>query len=254
MINYKKSNRKEYDWEITMPDNLNIDFNSKIKLYEYDDSLSEIENITRKFQLKQYGQKIQLEEMYVDAIDFYNQLIENSYFENDWYPYRQITIMFEKICDDKSNLENIKRLFHSGIYCNEYQFIWFKHKLKRISKFITINQSEIDTWFDYYNNHGAKNKNKMHKPIIHADCMTTRKNILKTFSLEHFDLKQSKYAFREECRMLEFDKDYQKEFEVLKEYYHKLPRGGMTKKWYNDKLTKINEKLNTNYTIEDLYK
>ena len=54
--------------------------------------------------------------------------------------------------------------------------------------------------------------------------------------------------------MLEFDKDYQKEFEVLKEYYHKLPRGGMTKKWYNDKLTKINEKLNTNYTIEDLYK
>ena len=250
MLNYQKSKKKEYNWEITIPDKLDLD--SKIELYEYDDSLSEIENILRKFLLEQYGQKIQLEEMYVDAIEFYNQLLGNSYFENDWYVYRQLTICFEKILDDKSNLENIKRFFYSGIYCNEYQLIWFKHKIKRISRFIPINQHEIETWLDYYNEHGAKNKNKMHKPIIHADCMTTRKNILKTFTLEHFDLKQDKYAFREYCRMLEFDNNYEKEFEVLKEYYHKLPNGGMTKKWYNDKLTKINEKLNTNYTIEDL--
>ena len=149
MLNYQKSKKKEYNWEITIPDKLDLD--SKIELYEYDDSLSEIENILRKFLLEQYGQKIQLEEMYVDAIEFYNQLLGNSYFENDWYVYRQLTICFEKILDDKSNLENIKRFFYSGIYCNEYQLIWFKHKIKRISRFIPINQHEIETWLDYYN-------------------------------------------------------------------------------------------------------
>ena len=90
MLNYQKSKKKEYNWEITIPDKLDLD--SKIELYEYDDSLSEIENILRKFLLEQYGQKIQLEEMYVDAIEFYNQLLGNSYFENDWYVYRQLTI------------------------------------------------------------------------------------------------------------------------------------------------------------------
>ncbi len=248
MLDYKKSNRKEYEWEITLTD----DFISEIELYEYDNSLSEIENITRKFLLKQRGQKLQHEERYAEAIEFYNQLTKNSYFENDWYPYRQLTIIYETTKDDKSNLENIKRLFHSGIYCNEYQLIWFKHKLKRISRFIAVNQIEIEEWIENYNMNGGKNKGKMHKPVIHADCMTSRKNILKTFTIEHFDLKQRRYEFRELCRMLEFDNDYQKEFDVLKEYYHILPNGGMNKKWYNDKLTKINENLDTNYTIDDL--
>ena len=252
MLNYTKSKRKEYGWEIILTDDLKSDFSSKIEFYEYDNKLSEIENIARKFQLKKYGQKLQAEERYYDAIVFYTELIENSYFNNDWYPYRQLTIIYEKTRDDESNLENIKRFFYSGIYCNEYQLIWFKHKLKRISRFINVNQSDVETWINFYKENGAKNKDKMHKPIIHADCMTTRKNILKTYTLKHFDNKQKKYELRELCRMLEFDQDYQNEFEVLKKYYNELSNGVMTKKWYNEKLSKINKNLNTNYTIEDL--
>lgn len=244
MFNYQKSKRKEYDWEITLPEDLNL----LTEYYEYDESLSEIENIVRKFRLKQHGQILQLEEMYEEAIDFYKELIENSYFKNDWYPYRQLTIMYEKTDNHEANLENIKKFFYSGIYCNKYQLVWFKHKLKRIS----ANQNDIETLISYYNQNGANNKNKMHKPVIHADCMTTRKNILKTFTLEHFDFKQRKYELRELCRMLEFENDYEKELEVLKKYYNELPKGGMRKNWYNDKLAKINDNLNTHYTIEYL--
>ena len=61
---------------------------SETELFEYDESLDEVENILRKYSLKKRGLCLRGEE----AVSYFKNLTNNSYFENDWYPYRQITI------------------------------------------------------------------------------------------------------------------------------------------------------------------
>ena len=48
---------------------------------------------------------------YDDAIEFYKSLLNNSYFENDWYPYRQLYIIYSRANEKEAALEIIKELF-----------------------------------------------------------------------------------------------------------------------------------------------
>lgn len=52
--------------------------------------------------------------------------------------------------------------------------------------------------------------------------------------------------------MLESIGNYQRKFEVIKEYYKTYTDCRMNKRWYNDKLNKINGQSNSSYTIDDL--
>ena len=63
---------------------------------------------------------------------------------------------------------------------------------------------------------------------------------------------QTRYELHETCRMLESIGNYQRKFEVIKEYYKTYTDCRMNKRWYNDKLNKINGQSNSSYTIDDL--
>jgi len=140
---------------------LNKDLENKIRnldtLYEYDENLNEKTNLMRKIILKEFARQLTYNKNYDEAIIFYNHLKTNSYFNNDWYPYRQLTIIYDKINDYAANVENIKELFLSGIYLNKYQYVWFTNKIKLISDKIQVNESEFQKWLDFYDLNGAKN-------------------------------------------------------------------------------------------------
>lgn len=243
-----KVNTKGYDYEIPISQELEDELKNETELFEYDESLDEIENILRKYSLKKRGLYLHGEE----SVNYWKRLRKNSYFENDWYPYRQITIKYNQINEYKSNLNNIKEMFLSGVYLNKHQYIWFTNNLRKLSNYIQLDESEVNEWIEYYNRNGAKNGAKIHTPVVNADRMTTKGSVLKIFSEKHFDIKQTRYELRETCRILESVGNYQREFDIIKEYYNKYPECRMNKRWYNDKLNKINHQLDSNYTLKDL--
>jgi len=243
-----KVNTNGYDYEIPISQELEDDLKHGTELFEYDESLTEVENILRKYSLKKRGFYLQGNQ----AISYFKCLTKNSYFENDWYPYRQITIRYDRTGEYESNLNNIKEMFLSGVYLNNHQYIWFTNKLRKISNHIQLDESQVNEWIEYYNMNGANNIDKIHNPIVNADRMTTKGNTLKIYTKEHFDIVQTRYEIREICKSLESMKNYQKEFDVIKEYYNKYPDCRMNKNWYNKTLKKINVELNTSYTIDDL--
>ena len=243
-----KVNTNGYDYEIPISIEFEDDLKNETEIFEYDESLDEVENILRKYSLKKRGLRLRGEE----AVNYFKNLTKNSYFENDWYPYRQITIKYNQMGEYESNLNNIKEMFLSGVYLNNHQYIWFTNNLRKLSNHIQLDESEVNRWIEYYNMNGAMNKDKIHKPVVNADRMTTKGLVLKIFTEEHFDIKQTRYELRETCRMLESIGNYQREFDVIKEYYNVYPECRMNKRWYNDKLSKINGQLNSSYTLDDL--
>ena len=92
--------------------------------YEYDDGLSVEDNVVRKFILKEKGKSFK-KLHYGDAIDFYKKLIDNSYFVNDYYPYRHLAITYNTTKQHSHLLDTIKKFFRSGIYANTCQVNWF---------------------------------------------------------------------------------------------------------------------------------
>lgn len=100
--------------------------------FEYDENLDEIENIIRKILLKEFGRQLVYDREFDEAILYYNKLKDNTYFKNDWYPYRQLTIIYDRTKNFHANLENIKNVLLSGIYLNDYQIGIINNYIKPI--------------------------------------------------------------------------------------------------------------------------
>ena len=136
---------------------------AKPPIHEYDSSLNEFENLKRKNLLIQYGKLLTQNKQTTDAIKYYQYLCNNSYFTNDWYPYRQMTIIYDKTKDFHANLLNIKKLFHNNTYLNRYQFTWFCEKIRKILENVNADENELKEWIEYYESHGALNESKINK-------------------------------------------------------------------------------------------
>ena len=131
----------------------------------------------------------------------------NSFFKNDWYPYRQLTIIYDRIKDNRANLENIKNVLLSGIYLNDYQYIWFTNKIKNIEHNIPVDSELIDDWINFYELNGAKNKSELNRLL--ADRITKKENEYKILSEESFNVRQTIYEIDEIGRIYEREKDYE---------------------------------------------
>lgn len=277
----------DYIYEIPLEEIYNFDIDTPIPFYEYDEKLEELENIKRKIILKEYGRELTRLKEYDKSIDYHKSLMKNSYFNNDWYPYRQLTIIYDKTKDFQANLENIKQVFLSDIYLNKYQYVWFTNKIRRIIEKIYVNESEVQECLTYYDSHGAKNKSKLNK--FPADQITKRDNMMKVYSRDNFNSRQAIYAYEEIgrvheqvgnyelaikhykeviskdgfrifkfyqriCRCLEKLNDYQRELKAI-QYYYTNPPETVTEysdDWFLKRLDKVNKKLGTNYTVNDL--
>ncbi len=224
--------------------------------------------------------------MYDDLINLYKIFTKNSYFENDWYPYRQLCITYKKTKDYNAYLENIKELFLSGIWLNDYQYTWFTNKIRLLKKHIDIDEEQVQSWLDFYDLNGAKNKDKLNHPTVLADRMTLYNKKIYVKSEEAFDLTQKIYYFDETGRILEnkgkyemainfYQKkidyyplfvfyqricyclekleDYESELEFIKWYCKNPPKDASyeSESWFKNRLNKVNDKLGTDYGVED---
>ena len=97
--------------------------------YEFDTNLSIEENIARKFILKKKGRDLKADKKYKLAIEHYLSLLNNSYFINDYYPYRHLAIKYELTKQLDKVTETISNFFKSGIYAHPREINWFLYKL-----------------------------------------------------------------------------------------------------------------------------
>lgn len=277
----------DYIYEIPLEEIYNFDIDNPIPFYEYDETLDELDNIKRKMILKEYGRELTRLKEFETSIDYHKSLIKNSYFKNDWYPYRQLTIIYDKTKDFQGNLENIEQLFTSGIYLNKYQHVWFTNKIRTILEKIHVDESKVMKFINYYESHGAKNKSKLNK--FPADQFTKRDNAMNVYSKDNFTSRQSIYAceeigrvheqvgnyelaishykeviskenfriykfYQRICRCLEKLNDYERELKAIKYYYTNPPETvtEYSDDWFLKRLNKVNKKLGTHYTVNDL--
>lgn len=250
-VNETSKSTVKYILNISLPDKYELDLDNP---FGFDSNLSDEDNIKMKFILKDNGNYLTKEKLYDDAIEYYKCLKNNSYFENDWYPYRQLAMIFEKKGKHEENIENIKQLFFSGIYCNGYQYIWFIHKLNNALVYVEIEESEIGTWLDYYNEHGAKNENKLDTPIFIADRIVKKDNKIKVYSKQMFYNNYQKLSeFKEKVRFSEQIGDYESALEAIRLYYREyyLKIAHKDTMWFRRKLKIVNKELGTNYNYTD---
>jgi len=261
---------------------------AKQPIHEYDSSLNEFENLKRKNLLIQYGKLLTQNKQTTDAIKYYQYLCNNTYFSNDWYPYRQLTIIYDKTKEYHANLLNIKKLFHNNIYLNRYQFTWFCEKIRKILENINADENELQEWIEYYESHGALNESKSNKFLADRFMKLNDETIL-VITDEFFDYRQERYALEEIgriyervgnyelaithyeniiaeneynfykfyqriCLCLEKLKDYNRELEAIKLYYTNPPIevSETSDKWFEKRLNKVNKLLNTHISIDDL--
>ena len=269
-----------------IPFNIDEFGNDKTPIYEYDRHLSELENIKRKNILIQYGRFLTENKKTAEAINYYKYLCNNTYFSNDWYPYRQLTIIYTKTDDYNANLVNIKKLLKSKIYLNNYQYVWFLEKLRQIIEKNHVDEYQIQEWIDYYQSNGALNEKKTNKFL--ADRFIKQDDKIIVITDEYFTYRQERYALEETgriyervgnyelaishykkiidekeynfykfyqriCLCLEKIKDYKRELKAVKLYYTNPPieTNEYSDEWFEKRLAKINKKLNTNYTADD---
>ena len=257
--------------------------------YEFDTNLSIEENIARKFVLKKKGKDLKSDKKYKLAIEHYLSLLNNSYFVNDYYPYRHLAINYELTKQLDKVTETISNFFKSSIYAHPREINWFLYKLIYLEEDSYITKDEIDSLMDYYNNHGALNKDKEHDPIYLADRIFQRRNgEIALDNQYNYEKQEEQYAIKEEGRYLEHYKlydqaidfyteiidndlkgateaykrlayifeilgDYENEFEVIKEFYKYKYRavGKYTKEHFKKRINNYNKSTGNNYTVED---
>ena len=131
-------------------DGENLDYNEKID-YKYD--------------LVKLGNEFIDNKEYDKAILFYNKLLTNKLFENDYHPYRKLSRVYrkKKLYLDEVNI--LTSFFYSGIYCNDKQLKWFKKQLKQLSKYGNFDYSKINDLENEFLANGANNKHLADTPV-----------------------------------------------------------------------------------------
>ena len=274
-------------YEFPITENLKNSIALLEELYEYDSNLSEEENILHKIIIKEHGRLLITDKKYSEAIAFHENLKNNTYFTNDWYPYRQLTIIYDKQKNYRKNLENIKNMLLSNIYLNKYQYIWFTNKIRNIMNFLYVNEDNVQDWLDYYDLNGSQNKDKLN--IFLADQFTKSDETINVLDRQSFDYRQETYGLQEIGMIYERDGNYElaiahykniidenkynifkfyqricicyeklddfyKELDTIKLYYTHPPKyvSNQSNEWFEKRLKMVNEKLGTSYTEDSL--
>ena len=250
--NYMKNDEEDsflYEFSV---DELENELMNMENIYEYDENLSEKENIKRKIILKLKGNHLFYDKRYSEAIHYYNDLMDNSYFINDWYPYRQICIINQKLNQFENNIEIIKKLFLSGIYCNYYQYNWFMHKLFLALKHNNLSEKEIKEFLLYYDNNGLKNKNKLNIPVILADRFSKKDGKIYVMDEKRFNSFQLIYGLEERIRIYFEENNYSGVINVVNSYFEKYYdiTPNFKDSYFKQKLNEAKSELNESDSLD----
>lgn len=176
---FKEDNAKTRDLKAELQETeFNLDEYRNKELF-YSPDLSEVENIRRKLALKEIGREFTKKQKdYEKGIIFLEPLLNNSYFENDYYIYRQLAICYERVKPKRfaDQADIIKKFLKSGIYCCHNQYLWFTNKLsilesKKGKNYIT--KEEINEHVKYFKENGMLNKENQNIPVVLAERIYT---------------------------------------------------------------------------------
>lgn len=279
----KNSSKNKIIYEIPATD---YDFD-KSPIYEYDRSLDEFENVKRKNILVQYGQELIDEGEYNNAILYYKYLSNNTYFTNDYYPYRQLTILYEKTEDYNASIISIKKLLYSKIYLNDYQFTWFIEKVRQMDGKTFITEYELKEWIEHYLSHGALYEKKLNRFLAdrfikkddkiivigedefnrRQECAALMETGLIYGRVGNYDLAVKHYSnvigagefnyyqfYQRLCICLEKMHDHVRMVKAIRLYYISNPvnKNDDSDEWFENKLEWVNRRLIIRYTVDDL--
>ncbi len=204
---------KENNIEMFYENNVNYlkhsDFkNNDVGLTEF------IDRCITKFNLRREGWRLEFKD-YEGAISYYNSLLDNYLFKEDYYIYRKLVIYYEKLNDFEMMWETIKSFFASGINCTRYQYIWFLHKVENISKVMFISDDEITECLRNFKENGFKNRN-VEKNVILAERLYKYQYSLKINSPRIYTRTQKKYELKEQSSQLEINGSSEEATEILR--------------------------------------
>ncbi len=247
------------------------------------DKMKNADDVQIKAQLKEMGNRIIKSKHYAEAIDFYNKLLTNKFFINDYYPYRKLAIVHRKNKDSNMVISTIKKFFESKLYCNKSQLLWFKFEFKRACKYSGTDFNEFNKYLEYFNEHGIKNKNRQNIPVPIAARIQvnygrvevipqkdfdekSRKKELKSnyrFARKYGSSKEALYYFEQLWQQEGFNKNltaykrlcsyydetgqYEKVIEIANDYFSSdARRTKSSPEWFRRKIRKAESKLNLN--------
>lgn len=247
-------------------------------MLEHDSKLDLAENIKRKAVMIRYAQYLTDSGQFNDAILYLKYISNNSYFSNDYYPYRCLSGIYEKTEDYTAELVNIKRLFHARIYLNDYQMTWFSDRIRFLMEKTSASEYEVQGWIDYYQFHGALNKKRLN-PFL-AERFTFNEDKIIVISMDEFNYLQDVLALEKTgliyesvgnldlaithysniissgeynccrfyyrlCRCLDKAGDYQREAKAIRLYFTLKPsdRTSSSDEWFYKRLESVEHKL-----------
>ena len=167
-----------------------------------------------KYKIKDEGLKLEAQDPQ-KAIVFYNNLLNHEYFINDFWSYRRLVLIYEKISELDKEADIIKKFFKSEIYCNNHQFLWFRLKLKILSDKGFITNDEIRDLEDYFKKHSIPNKHKSNTPVLIADRIHKYRARIIVVDSEKYEKKQKQYEYEVRCSELNWQKRYVEYIELL---------------------------------------
>lgn len=174
-----------------------------------------IDKTNLKLKLRRKAWKLEFKDYY-KAIDFYKSLLDHELFQDDYYIYRKLVILYVKINEYKLVWQTIKSFFYSGIYCNRYQYIWFLHKVADVSKVMYISDEELTDCLKFFKENGFENKNLEKSQVFLAERLYHVRSSLKINSSDVFIKTQKKYELKEEAGQLESNGVTEQSTEILR--------------------------------------
>ena len=174
-----------------------------------------IDKAMMKLQLRREGWRLEFN--HLDKVEkFYKSLLDLDLFENDYYLYRRLVLHYEKVNEYEMVLKTVKEFFHSGIYCNRYQYLWFLHKLENVSRVMYVSDDEVTDCLKSFKEKGFKNKSLENSPTFLAERLYYKRSSLMINSNDLYYKTQKKYELKEEAGQLDLNDFNEESVEILR--------------------------------------
>lgn len=136
---------------------------------EFDKNISHDEKVKFKYELILKGESLFKSRKYDKAIAFYTRLLTQELFINDYYPYLELAKVLHKDKRYDMEVDVIKQFFKSGRYCDKNQIMWFKRRLRRLTRFGYYDFSKFSTLEYEFDKNGALKEHLSNQPVPSAN-------------------------------------------------------------------------------------
>lgn len=133
-----------------------------------------LNSVKEKYYLIEKGSS--LEKNPLKAIDYYNSLLDNPLFENDYYLYKSLVLLYDEIGDYENERDILISFFASGIYCDRFNYIFFLYHLSRLYSQGIISYDDVDYYLEFFKNHGFKNQKLENYPVVIGERIINEKD------------------------------------------------------------------------------